>query len=85
MISVEAAAKEFGFNEEPLVRNHETHPKKSSGREVGVGSLPEAEQVVAGAAPPPPPPPPLLNNMPSKTSVAPVSTVGHQYMYKRLN
>ncbi|KIH43930.1 hypothetical protein ANCDUO_26057 [Ancylostoma duodenale] len=84
MISVEAAAKEFGFNEEPRVRNHEVHLKKPSGSDVGVVSLPEAPQM-GTSAPPPPPPPPLLNNMPSKTSVAPVSTVGHQYMYKKLN
>ncbi|RCN51550.1 acetyltransferase, GNAT family [Ancylostoma caninum] len=124
MISVEAAAKEFGFNEaflstddqvifyercgysrcdpilhsttatsvfpvmtkleEPRVRNHEVHLRKPSDSEVVVGAHPEAPQVVA-AAPPPPPPPPPLNNMPSKMSVAPVSTVGHQYMYKKLN
>ncbi|EPB79615.1 acetyltransferase, GNAT family [Ancylostoma ceylanicum] len=84
MVAVEAAAKEFAFNEEPRVRNHEANPKNSAGDDVGVGSLPEAPRVLT-TAPPPPPPPPLIKNMPLKTSVAPVSTVGHQYMYKKLN
>ncbi|KAK6739743.1 hypothetical protein RB195_008314 [Necator americanus] len=55
--------------------------KMSNGDDV---SSPNGRETTTFAPPPAPPPPPVQNCSPSKTLSAPVSTVGHQYMCKKL-